>query len=105
MAVVYKAAGTRVAKLPGLQPVLQAEALAILATAKALAASHTDTGAYSASLTVKSVPGRKGVRDRLVVANDKAAIHIEYGHLRVQENGKPVWVPGQYILTRALTGK
>lgn len=105
MALVFKGAGTKVAKLPGIQPLLQAEAVAIMAAAKALASAHKDTGAYSASLQIKTVPGRKGVKDRLVLANDKAAVHIEYGHLQVPKSGKPVWVPGQFILTRAYTGK
>lgn len=100
MAEVYKGAGTKIAKLPGLQPVLQSAAEEIRGKAVALAAGHTDTGAYVSSLKVKTVPGRSGVRDRLVIADDPASTPIEFGHLT--RSGR--WVEGQYILTRALYG-
>lgn len=102
MAQVFKGAGTKVAKLPGIQPLLDAAASAILARAAANAAAHMDTGSYASSLRVHTVPGKKGVMDRLVVAEDPAAVHIEYGHL---SGGKtPQWVPGQFILTKSIGG-
>lgn len=102
MAKVYKGAGTSVAKLDGIQPLLDAAAAEILARATSLAASHTATGRYVSSLKVQPTPGKKGVTDRLVVAGDTAAVHIEYGHLQGDEH--PTWVPGQYILTKAIEG-
>ena len=101
MAEVYKGVGTKLAKLPGLQPVLQDTAEDIKAKAVALASGHRDTGAYASSLKVQSVPGKKGVTDRLVIADDPASVPIEFGHLT--KSGK--WVEGQYILTRALYGE
>lgn len=100
MATVYKGVGTKIARLPGVQPVLQTAADEIRAKAVALAGGHTDTGAYVSSLTVKTVPGKKGVRDRLIIADDPASTPIEFGHLT--KSG--TWVEGQYILTRALYG-
>lgn len=106
MATVFKSAGTRVAKLPGIQPLLDSVALGIKgrAAANISGSSEHASGAYASSLEVRSVPGRKGVRDRLVVANDEAAVHIEYGHLAGGEGGSPTWVPGKYPLTRAIGG-
>lgn len=98
MAQVYKGAGTKIAKLPGVQPVLQAAAEELKAKAAALAAEHVETGAYASSLEVRTVPGKKGVKDRLVIADDPASAIIEFGHL----TKKGTWVEGQYILSRAL---
>jgi hypothetical protein len=104
MAQVFKGAGQKVAKLPGLQPVIQSAAMGILARARALAGGQADTTAYMSSLHVVPTPGRRGVTDRLVVAGDPAAVHIEYGHLATRKDGGATWVPGQYILTRAING-
>lgn len=103
MAQVYKGAGTKVAKLPGIQPELDKAAAAILARAKSRAASHVDTGGYLSSLQVRSVPGRKGVRDRLVESTHPASVAIEFGHLNYTKKGA-VFVPGQYILKGAIKG-
>ena len=102
MAQVYNGAGTKVAKLPGVQPALDAAAAKVLANAKTLAAGHVDTGAYVESLGVEKTPGKKGVTDRLVYSDDPAAAHIEYGYI---SRGKPPrYVPGQFILTKAARG-
>lgn len=103
MAQVYKGAGTAVAKLPGIQPELDKAASGILARAKARAAAHVDEGNYLASLQVRSVPGRKGVRDRLVESTHPASVAIEYGHWHDTKKGK-IFVPGQYILKGAIKG-
>lgn len=104
MAEVYKGAGTRVARMTGNHSVMDAAAGAILARAKAGAAATADTGAYGGSMSVMRTPGQGGVTDRLVVAADKGAIHIEYGHLETGKTGKMTWVPGKYILSRAIKG-
>lgn len=98
MAQVYKGAGTKVAKLPGIQPELDKAARTILNRAKGLAARRADSGRYLRSLNAVTVPGKKGVKDRLVYSSDPGAIPIEFGH--ISRSGK--WVPGQRILLSAL---
>jgi hypothetical protein len=49
------------------------------------------------------VPGKRGVVDRLVYADDPGAIAIEFGHLAQGKRGA-TWVPGQRILLNALYG-
>lgn len=97
---VYRGSGTKVAKLPGVQAELDKGAQKVLARAKANAAAHFKTGAYAASLGVAVVPGRNGVKDRMVYSSDPAAVPIEFGH--VAANGRVV--PGQRILLNALYG-
>ena len=63
------------------------------------AALHRLTGNYIQHLDVRNVPGKKGVRDRIVVATDKAAYSIEWGHYT--QSG--TWVPGQHILGGAIS--
>ena len=102
MAQVYKGIGTKIAKMPGVQPALDTAAATVLARAKTLAAGHVDTGAYAESLGVEKTPGKKGVVDRLVYSDDPAAAHIEYGH--ITRGPRPRYVPGQFILTKAARG-
>lgn len=100
MAQVFAGAGTKVAKLPGVQPELDKAARSILNRAKGLAARRADSGAYLRSLNAMAVPGKKGVTDRIVYSSDPGSIPIEFGH--VSKSGQ--WVPGQRILLRALYG-
>lgn len=104
MAQVYKGAGTKVAKLPGIQPLLDTAAAGILTRAQAQAAGHVETGRYLESLEVIPTRGKRGVIDRLVIAKDPASAIIEYGHLETGKGGGATWVPGQFILTRAIGG-
>lgn len=97
---VFKGAGTNVAKLPGVQAELDKGAQKVLVRAKANAAAHFKTGAYSASLGVAVVPGKRGVKDRMVYSSDPAAVPIEFGH--VAADGRVV--QGQRILLDALYG-
>lgn len=105
MAAVFGGVGAKIARLPGIQPLLDMAAAGIKARAVAniMSSSKEPTGHYASSLEVRSVPGKKGVRDRLVVANDPGALAIEYGHLEVGEDGAS-WVPGKFPLTRAVGG-
>lgn len=100
MATVFKGVGTKLAKLPGIQPELDTAAAAILARAQSHASSRSDSGAYMSSLGVGVVAGKKGVKDREVYSDDPGAIPIEFGHISAAEK----WVPGQRILLRALYG-
>lgn len=107
MATVYKNVPVMVARMAGLHPEMDLVANKLLGLAKARAIRHYLTGSYLSKLSVKNVPGKKGVRDRMVYAGDKAAMSIEYGHaVRVKDAGHNDynfrWVPGQYILTGAI---
>lgn len=107
MAEVFKNVGNQVARMAGDSSEMDVAAHKLLALAKARAVKHRLTGAYMARLSVENVAGKKGVRDRLVVAGDKAAMSIEYGHAQRTNNQDPSksdfrWVPGQYILTGAI---
>ena len=104
MAQVFKGAGTKVAKLPGIQPLLDKAATRIKAAAASNISSSSagSTGAYASNLEVRKVRGKKGVMDRLVVANDPGALSIEYGHLQGDPGGSPTWVPGKFPLTNAI---
>lgn len=103
MAKVFKGTGTKVAKLPGIQPSLDGAARDVLNRAKALASRRRDTGMYMRSLFAVPTRGEKGVIDRLVIAGDPAALPIEFGALVGEED--PKFIPGQFIMTRAGSGK
>lgn len=102
MAKVYKGAGTQIAKLPGVQSMLDVAAEKIKVNAEINAAAHHRTGAHESSYRVRSVPGKSGVRDRIVENTDPAALEIEYGHAAPTNRGVARWVPGQFNLTRAV---
>lgn len=107
MAEVFKNVPNQVARMAGNSSEMDVAAHKLLGIAKARAAKHRLTGAYLAKLSVENVAGKKGVRDRLVVAGDKAAMSIEYGHAQRTGNDDPSkadfkWIPGQYILTGAI---
>lgn len=107
MAEVFKHVPNQVARMAGDHPEMDLVANKLLFAAKVRARRHRLTGAYIAQLSTKNVPGKKGVRDRLVIAGDKAAMSIEYGHAHRTNNLDPSkadfkWVPGQYILTGAI---
>lgn len=106
MATVYRDVGTAVARMAGNDSEMDRVANKLYTLAKARAFRHKLTGAYISQLRVKNVPGKKGVRDRMVYAGDKAAMSIEYGHAVRTEGGRNdynfKWVPGQYILTGAI---
>ena len=107
MAEVFKNVPNQVARMAGTSLEMDVVAGKLLAIAKGRAIKHRLTGAYMAQLKIENVPGKKGVRDRLVVAGDKAAMSIEYGHTVRTGNDDPSkpdlkWVPGQFILTGAI---
>lgn len=110
MAYVYRSASLTAARICGDDPVMDIAAGMLLGLAKARAVDHILTGAYISQLFTTRAPGKKGVTDRLVVAGDKAAISIEYGHSVRINKGRNApqnsmnfrWVPGQFILTGAI---
>ena len=103
MAEVFKGAGTKIARLPGVQPELDKAAATVLARAKGLAAQRAKSTRYLNSLKSRPTPGKSGVVDREVYSDDPGAIAIEFGHLATGKKGA-TWVPGQRILLNALYG-
>lgn len=110
MATVYGWVPVGVAKMCGDDQIMDDVANKLHALAMRRAVAHRLTGAYISQLKVKNVPGKKGVRDRMVIAGDKAAMSIEYGHAVRYNRGDGAqknsynfkWVPGQFILTGAI---
>lgn len=110
MASVDRNASLVAARMCGNDAVMDETAAELLALAHARALQHVLTGAYISQLSVANVAGRKGVRDRLVIAGDKAAVSIEYGHsVRINRGPNALqnsmnfrWVPGQFILSGAM---
>lgn len=110
MAEVYAWVPNHVARMAGNHREMDDVADRLRRIAWTLASGHRLTGEYMSKLSVKNVPGKKGVRDRMVIAGDKAAMSIEYGHAVRFNRGKDAprnsynfkWVPGQYILTGAI---
>jgi len=106
MAKVYNHVPVMVARMAGNDFEMDRVAKKLYNIAYRRATAHRLTGNYLSKLSIKNVPGKKGVRDRMVYAGDVAAISIEYGHAVRVEGGKNQynfkWVPGQYILTGAI---
>jgi len=107
MATVYGWVPNGVARMAGNDEEMDRVAKKLYTIARGRAEAHRLTGAYIGRLSIKNVPGKKGVRDRMIYAGDKAAMSIEYGHaVRVGDAGHNEanfrWVPGQYILTGAI---
>lgn len=98
MAEVYAWVPVGVARMCGNDSIMDETAARLMAAVLRRAAAHRLTGNYLAHLKVKNVPGKKGVRDRIVEATDKAAYSIEWGHYT--KSG--TWVPGQHILGGAI---
>lgn len=101
MALVFRGAGVEAAKIAGRDPLLDRVAERMAALIRTTAAPNRDSGAYIASVTVKNVRGKSGVRDRLVTVNDPGAESIEWGRATGDGAGGTRWVPGQLIVTRA----
>lgn len=103
MASVNRNADIKCAMQPGVQGLMTAQAHRIKATAEALAAESVETGHYASSFGVETVPGERGVADRLVYNDDEAAVVIEYGHMTPPSETSPgTYVPGKHILRRAI---
>lgn len=100
MARVRDTAGTRrmIAKMPNVQTSLASAAENGAARARALAATHADTGAFAASIEVFRFPRIDwGWR-----ATDPAAWSIEFGHhVGKRGAGERAFVPGLHIIARS----
>lgn len=102
MAEVYKNAAIIAARIAGNDSIMDEVAHRLLAAAIRRAVAHRLTGDYLSNLGVANVPGKKGVRDRIVYAKDKAAWSIEWGHTVTRGDGTSYWLPGQHILGGAI---
>lgn len=107
MAEVYPSAGTTVAIIAGRTQAMDAGAHRVLTAVRGVAARHTLTGAYMSKLSIVSARGQSGngrrVTDRLVVADDPAAVSIEYGHIqRVKGARRVKYIPGLHIMRRGM---
>lgn len=97
MARVNKDAGTLAARIAGEMPEMDAAAARVKSAVSSEASKHRDTGAFQGSISSGRVPGKRGVTDRAVWADDPAAWSIEFGH-RAPDG---THVPGKFILTNA----
>lgn len=102
MAEVYAWVPNGVARMAGNSAEMDAVAAQVLALVMRRAAAHRLTGEYMSRLSVANVPGKKGVRDRMIFAADKAAYSIEWGHTVWRKDGTSYWLPGQHILGGAV---
>lgn len=102
MAEVYAWVPNGVARMVGNDSVMDEVAHKVLAIVEARALAHRLTGEYISQLSVANVPGKKGVRDRMIFAGDKAAYSIEWGHTVTRRDGTSYWLPGQHILGGAI---
>jgi hypothetical protein len=103
MAEVFGWVPNGVARMAGNSEEMDTVAMQLMFIVKRRARAHQLTGDYIGKLSLKNVPGKKGVRDRMVFAGDKAAYSIEWGHFSPRK-GEPgaTWVPGQHILGGAV---
>lgn len=102
MAEVFAWVPQGIARMVGNHAVMDETAHEIMQIVMARAIAHRLTGEYIEHLSVKNVPGKKGVRDRIIEAADKAAVSIEFGHTVVRKDGTSYWLEGQHILGGAI---
>lgn len=108
MSYVDPRAGSMAAQIAGGSSEMDHAANRGLRAVRSVAAAHRLTGTYIAKTFVATVPSvlpsKVGpIDDRLIVADDDAAVSIEYGHLYRFKNARRVrYVPGQHIMGRAL---
>jgi hypothetical protein len=102
MAEVFASAGIDVARIAGNSSEMDRVAADLARHAKTEAAKHSKDGTFERSIEVVNVPGRRGVRDRLVTATDPLAAIKEFGHT-ITSDGAPIgYVPGQHSLRNAI---
>ncbi|MEW1990712.1 DUF5403 family protein [Microbacterium sp. NPDC078849] len=108
MSYVDPRAGSMAAQIAGQSREMDVVAQRGLRAVRSVAASHRLTGDYLSKTFVATVPSVQPskvgpIDDRLIVADDKAAVSIEYGHLVRFKNARRVkFVPGQHIMSKAL---
>lgn len=108
MAYVSRDARLIAAIMVGKSDALDNAAKQVLRSVQAVAAQHRLTGNYMSKLGIENVPGLIGVgklvRDRLIVADDPAAIPIEFGHIQRISARRVKFIPGLHIMQKGLEG-
>ncbi|MFF7293225.1 DUF5403 family protein [Microbacterium sp. NPDC008134] len=108
MSYVDPRAGSMAAQIAGQSGEMDVVANRGLSAVRSIAAAHRLTGEYISKTYVVTVPSLEPskvgpIDDRLIVADDKAAVSIEYGHLVRFKNSRRVkFVPGQHIMGQAV---
>lgn len=108
MSYVDPRAGSMAAQIAGRSKEMDLVANRGVRTVRTVAAGHRLTGTYISKVfatTAPSVVSSKvgPIDDRLIVADDDAAVSIEYGHLVRFKNARRVrYVPGQHIMAKSL---
>lgn len=108
MAYVDPLAGPMAAVIAGRTQEMDLVAARGARAVRQVAAAHRLTGNYIDKVFTATVPSQRpskvgSVDDRLIVADDEAAVSIEYGHLVRFKNARRVrYVPGQRIMGRAI---
>lgn len=108
MAYVDPRAGSMAAQIAGRSTEMDVVANRGVRAVQSVAAGHRLTGTYISkvyAVTVPSVlPSKVGpIDDRLIVADDEAAVSIEYGHIIRYKTARRVrYVPGQHIMSKAI---
>lgn len=108
MSYVSPLAGPMAAVIAGRSQEMDLVAARGARAVRQVAAANRLTGNYIDKVFTATVPSQKPskvgtVDDRLIVADDEAAVSIEYGHMVRFKNARRVrWVPGQHIMGRAI---
>lgn len=99
MATVYANAHVEAAVIASDTAEFRNLAERVLDSVKRAAAKNRDTGHYIDNLGIVVLKTRRGVRDRLVVADDENAQLIEFGGVVKKTNRL---IPGLHIMRRGL---
>jgi len=99
MATVYRDAHVTLARIASESAEMDAAADLVHDAVRARAVQHRDTGNYLRNLGIVTVTTRRGVKDRLIVADDEDAQLIEFGGV-VKATGRVI--PGLHIMRDGL---
>jgi hypothetical protein len=104
VSTVYKVAAIYAAQIAGESQEMDDVANELATLAKGFAAEHIQDGDFERSIHVERVRGKRGVTDRLVVADDPLAAAKELGHVIRNEPGGPDLgrVKGQHSMGKAV---
>lgn len=100
MAKIYNGVGTRVARMPELNPAIGMAAKSVASKARAMAAVDADTGDFAGSISAEPYRHHRDTNDWAVVMQDEGASFIEAGH--ISQSG--TYVPGKMTGWRAAGG-
>lgn len=108
MGQVYKSATFEAARAGSWEIGMEAAAERVKIIVKSVAATHSKSGHFLASIGVTESVSRRGVRDFIVSSDDPQAGDIEFGHFLTYQDpatGETVhterWVPGLFLFRTA----